>query len=522
MFMRGSLFALCVLLVVVGRGDGDRALWLTVLALSGIAATAARSDSRYARLATVIEAAVAALAVSQTGGADSPLFAYIPAIGFAGGLAVGLQGPFLCAGTVAAVFFVQLADLPTEGMARARFTTAAAEWTILALVVGLGAVALRSVLARVASPVDERYTEAYRLLEQLRGVTRSLPGSLDPGTTANVLLERVQALAASHRGAVLIRTGDRFSPLALHGTRRLPWRLTIDEPGPVRDAWERRGAVVDRRSTDKGYGRRQGSSLLVVPLITSADRPVGLLVLESLGDLGFDAQVVADIEQVALESTPMLETAALFDELRLQAAAEERTRLAREMHDGIAQDLAFLGYEVDALTTTIERGSADDAAQKSRALRASMSSLVTDLRLSITDLKSSVGPARGIGAALSDYTRSVGSGSGITVHMSLTEATTRLGSEAEVLVLRIAHEAINAARRRPGARNLWVHLAIDPPSFRLAVEDDGDVGSSYQRDSARSAEIISDMAARLGAQVQMSPRPTEGAAVIVEMEAGGR
>jgi signal transduction histidine kinase len=50
-----------------------------------------------------------------------------------------------------------------------------------------------------------------------------------------------------------------------------------------------------------------------------------------------------------------LETAALFDELRIAAATEERSRLAREMHDGIAQDLAFLGYQLDALTSVLKR-----------------------------------------------------------------------------------------------------------------------------------------------------------------------
>jgi signal transduction histidine kinase len=48
------------------------------------------------------------------------------------------------------------------------------------------------------------------------------------------------------------------------------------------------------------------------------------------------------VEAVQRHALP-LETAALFDELRIAAATEERSRLAREMHDGIAQDLAFLG-----------------------------------------------------------------------------------------------------------------------------------------------------------------------------------
>ena len=78
--------------------------------------------------------------------------------------------------------------------------------------------------------------------------------------------------------------------------------------------------------------------------------------------------------------------------------------------------------------------------------------------MSIYDLRSEVDTHGGLGAALSDYVRSVGRATGLTVHLSLSEATDRLPAETEAELLRIAQEAVTNARRHADADNLWVSL----------------------------------------------------------------
>jgi nitrate/nitrite-specific signal transduction histidine kinase len=305
----------------------------------------------------------------------------------------------------------------------------------------------------------------------------------------------------------------------VQGARRVPWRPSLDEPGPVSTAWAKRTAIVDRRPADLG-GRRTGSALLILPL-TADQRAVGLLILESSDTEAFDAAAIRAVTREAVEATPAIETAALFDELRILAATEERSRLAREMHDGIAQDLAYLGYQVDAVTRAIQLDRKDDAEKLSQELRHEMSRLTQDLRLSITDLKSSIGPARSVTAALTEYARSAGTGAGITVHLSLTEETVRLPADTEVGLLRIAHEAITAARRRPNTRNLWVTLVSDPPSFALEVADDGESGSGKTGTSARSTEIMDEIAGRIGGVLRTTRRPGGGISVHVQTRGDG-
>lgn len=513
-FMRVNLLALCALLTVLGHGSGPRFPLLVVMAVLGTAITVTRKDAALTRVLLLVDAAVAALAVPLTGGAESPLVPYLPAVSFAAGATLGIEGAALSAGAMAFVLVAGRTGFPDRAGDSDTYGVTVAQWTIVSLTVGLCASGIRRLQVGSAGMAD-RYAEAYRLLDQLRSVARSLPGSLDPQTAATVLLDGAREVAPSRRGAVLLQTGERFVPLAMFGARRIPWRPSLTEPGPVRTAWERRRAYVEARGPDVG-GRREGSCLLVAPLVTGGERPVGLLILERLPGQSFAESEIRGIETVAFESTPALETAMLFDELRMIAASEERSRLAREMHDGIAQDLASLGYEVDALSRSLEAGQGERALETARELRRGMTRLVSDLRLSISDLRSSVGPARAVGAALTEYARSAGTNSGITVNLTLTEAVVRLPAETEVALLRIAYEAINDARHCPGTRNLWVSLAVDPPSFRLRIDDDGEEGEATDR--GRSVTVITDLAARLGAQVRVGGRDGRGRTVDVWME----
>ena len=114
-----------------------------------------------------------------------------------------------------------------------------------------------------------------------------------------------------------------------------------------------------------------------------------------------------------------LESAVLFGDVRAVATVEERRRLAREIHDGIAQEIASLGYLVDDLAR-------DECSHNHQPglvdLRDELTRVVTELRLSIFDLRSGVSTNAGLGSVLADYVREIGKGSGMAVHTSLEES----------------------------------------------------------------------------------------------------
>ncbi len=223
-------------------------------------------------------------------------------------------------------------------------------------------------------------------------------------------------------------------------------------------------------------------------------------------------QLMAAIDEHSLR----LDTALTFDEVRTIAAAEERQRLAREIHDGVAQEVASLGYLVDDLVA-----SATDETQRNklRELRIELTKVVSDLRLSIFDLRSGVDATAGLGAALSDYVRRVGSRSEMTVHLTLDEAPDRLRRDVESELLRIAQEAITNARKHSGAENLWVNCRVHPPSVWLEIRDDGD-GLGTGRDDSYGIHIMRERAERISANLQIDGDPSRcgrGTRVIVTL-----
>jgi len=152
-------------------------------------------------------------------------------------------------------------------------------------------------------------------------------------------------------------------------------------------------------------------------------------------------------------------------------------------------------------------------------LRDELTRIVSELRLSIFDLRSDVQPSAGLGAALSSYVRSVGTGSGLTVHLVLDESPYRLPIEAETELLRVAQEAITNARRHARARNLWVTCRVDPPRAFLRVADDGK-GLGTPRPDSYGLEIMRERTNRLGGSLTLRQRVGGGTVVEVTLGAG--
>ena len=142
-------------------------------------------------------------------------------------------------------------------------------------------------------------------------------------------------------------------------------------------------------------------------------------------------------------------------------------------------------------------------------LRGELTRIISELRLSIFDLRSEVLASNSLGAALSDHVRTVGATSDLTVHIELDESPQRLRTEAEAELLRIAQEAITNVRKHSGAQNLWVTVRTAPPSALLRIEDDG-LGLGPGRADSYGMEIMRERADRLGRRAVGVARGTAG------------
>jgi signal transduction histidine kinase len=510
--VRVLVLVLCVALTALSPDRHHSLPWFPLLIAAGTIGSVRQQSGLAGRIARIVEAVICAVAVLGSDDPTSPLFPYLIAPAFAGGLLAGITGAFTSPGFAALAL---IGGLPFVDESPHDWGVSIAEWVLLAVAAGLLASWIRRLLvpglAHRPQISDSSYAAAYRLLSQLRPVARQLSVGLDPGTIAQGLLQALKDVHDFERGAVYVRTGaGRLVPLAFIGSSRIDWAVDVTGDGPFAEAWlsQRPQRLSRQLSGPPG-------SALVIPLVIG---------LRTFGLVGFETVRRAlgphDAEQAArlVEDTALrLETALLFDDVRGMATAEERRRVAREIHDGIAQELSYIGYFVDGLAA--EARSKDDAMeQQLLQLRTEITRIVSELRMSIFDLRSEVDVHGGLGAALSEYVRSVGRQSGLTVHMSLAETPNRLPAETEAELLRIAQEAITNARKHAEAENLWVSLSVDPPSALLRIEDDGRGLGSARADSY-GIQIMRERAKRLRTTVDVLPRDPRG--TVVEVRLGG-
>ena len=142
-------------------------------------------------------------------------------------------------------------------------------------------------------------------------------------------------------------------PMAYLGADRLDWLPDQAEPSPWSRAW-RSGRPEQATGTFAGSGvapypeRR----LLVVPMLLG-ERRVGLVGAER-DEGGWSRSEVHTATRLLSDAAGALDTGALFSEVRALATMEERRRLAREIHDGVAQEVAALGFAVDDLRARVD------------------------------------------------------------------------------------------------------------------------------------------------------------------------
>lgn len=456
----------------------------------------------------VVESVLAATVISLTDPLAKGLLPYLLVAPLAAGLVSGATGAVLAGGLAGLVAIVSQLDSITSAPEESPFADVSL-WVLLGLGLGLfGAWVRRARTGSSPSGDVAAYAAAYQLLEQLRTVSRQLSGGLDPATVATQVAERVQA-GLGGSGTVVVTRSERgvLVPLARTGPA----------PGQVEE-------VLERHSGEVSWDDARPSAVAAtvwVPLRV-ADRTVAMVVgapdrRNASAATTAPSATVEELAESLRDDALRLETALLFDEVRSVATAEERRRLAREIHDGIAQELASLGYLVDGMLPDVtDPALAADLGQ----LRAEIRRVVGELRFSIYDLRSDVSGGVPLGDAISSYVREVGRRSGLTVHLVLDEAPRRLAASTEAELLRIAQEAVTNARKHAQARNLWVSCVVEPPTARLEVADDGQ-GLGTPREDSYGLSIMAERADRIGARLSVGDRAGGGTVVEVVLDAVG-
>ena len=343
------------------------------------------------------------------------------------------------------------------------------------------------------------------MLRRLDTLAGALDGGFDAPASAELLLDAVDAAVPSGRRGVLVGFGhDPAVPLALRGTDRVPWPdPALATPGP--------GSLLSRvwrghRRAGEVQGRR-GEATAGCGAAGPGGRPHRRGGARAPPGAAFDDADVRRVVELAEAHSPNLDVSLIFAALRERAGFEERERLAREMHDGIAQELVALGYHIDVLRRRASRDGSPLAGELDE-LRDGFSETLADLRLQIADLRIAVRPDQGLGAVVGARLQRFGSSTGLRVVLRLDESGFRLPAHVETMIYRLLLDLLNDARLAPGTTSVDVTLDVAPPRVFLQVHHDG-------RTSLRAEDFREHPMTALGADILVEPHSPAG--VVVQM-----
>ncbi len=361
------------------------------------------------------------------------------------------------------------------------------QWSTVAFGVGLLGAWVRDTRKQASSSEEEyAYREAQRLLSELHALVRPLAGGLDARPIAASLLDDLALRVPLSGAAVLLEPEDSTEVAAQVGQT------------PT-DGWS-------------PTGHSSSSSELITSLPVKVD---GRHVAE-VSVSGADAWTSADRRQAEMiidRWANHLDAAVMFRQVQSLATQAERARLARDMHDGVAQDVASLGYIVDDL---IDRADEGLPAEELVRLREAIGQVVGELRLSIYDLRDDGIRSGGLAGAVGELARREASLGRNAVHLRLHETRNVLSADVEGDFYRIAQEALTNARRHSGASNVWVTVAVGPGGTVLEVADDGR-GMGTPRLDSMGLSMMAERAARIGATLEVLPRSPSGTVIRVEL-----
>lgn len=420
-------------------------------------------------MALLTLSAAAAGAAFALEGTEAALLILIPA--YHAGSMYGRFGFLLTSAIGGGAFLGSVAVFP----AAPGVTSELLAWLAAASLLGiLGAWNQRLAAEQGERDADPAAREAIELIERLQDISSQMSTGLDALASATLALDLLAADVPSIRSAVLVtQDAEHLVPVALRGSTRAPWAVA-DHVSGVLSVGPSKWAPTQVTFIDD-LGERRA---LVVPCALG-NGSTTVLVAERPEVQHFTREELRLAKDVTRRIAPTIQAGLLFGQLRQVASIEERDRIARDIHDGIAQELAALGYRVDALRAqagppgTGIRDTLDE-------FRDQLGDVMADLRLNITDLRVAERPGSGLGAVLGAAVQSFGSVTGMRTTVTVSERQRRLDPRLEIVVHRLVMDVL-ADAQASGARNAWVTLTasiVGPTS--VEVSHDGNPRTARQ------------------------------------------
>ncbi len=275
--------------------------------------------------------------------------------------------------------------------------------------------------------------------------------------------------------------------------------------------------TADHRLAAQFAGQFPNAAVLCLPLKLS-NKLAGefLLIIDRNGPRQWRADEVQLAESFVNRAAIALENAYLHRRVQIAAALEERQRIASEMHDGLAQTLSFLGYQIDQVIQLSANSEPPGVLPEFARIRQTIDAAAKEVRESIASLRQNPQPHQSLQTWLAETVKKVNLNSDTPIELisELTNPVFVPPNHIEQIV-RVVQEALINASRHAQAGKISVRLGIFDAHGSIDISDDGQ-GFDPQQPAAGDhfgLSIMRARAARIGGRLVITSGPGAGTRV---------
>ncbi len=339
-----------------------------------------------------------------------------------------------------------------------------------------------------------------------------------------------QARRAAHADAAAVRWSDEHNQRYLMlASDCLPQALVDDEQclptgqclcGQARSQASTR--VIPIRAEDDaarhGHCARAGFETVISVPVRLQERLVGELNLFYRAPVHLAEDDRALLETIASHLAGAIEGLRAAALQRETAVADERGFIARELHDSIAQSLAFLKIQLGLLRSDLKSGEPARVERTLGELDAGVHESLGDVRELLVHFRTRTN-AEDIAPALRTTLQKFEHQTGLSAHLEIEGQGLPLPADVQVQVLHVVQEALSNVRKHAQASAVWVEVQ-QAPQWRVEVRDDG---CGFVTDGAPLDEthvglrIMRERAQRIGATVAVESVPGSGTCVVLSL-----
>jgi two-component system nitrate/nitrite sensor histidine kinase NarX len=198
---------------------------------------------------------------------------------------------------------------------------------------------------------------------------------------------------------------------------------------------------------------------------------------------------------------------------------DERTTIARELHDSLAQALSYMKLQVSRLQTLIRRGeSAEKLEQVSEEIREGLNNAYRQLRELLTTFRLQIEDG-GLEQALEETAREFATRGNFHVQLSCASLPFSLSANEQIHLLQIAREALSNCARHARASHAWISLQQTRERIELLIEDDGcGISEGFDTRQHHGLTIMQERSRSLDGQLSIGPRTGGGTRIELQFQ----